>query len=94
MTLLSIIIPVYNQAGYLPDCIDSVLNQRFQDFEVIAVDDGSTDESASILKDYAEKDPRLKVVSIANGGYGAAMNTGLQHAQGHGDLARQMFCFS
>jgi glycosyltransferase involved in cell wall biosynthesis len=82
MTTLSIIIPVYNQAGYLPECMDSVLNQTFGDFEIIAVNDGSTDDSLVILEQYSVKDSRVRVISIPNGGYGTAMNAGLRHAQG------------
>jgi glycosyltransferase involved in cell wall biosynthesis len=82
MTRLSILIPVYNQARYLPECLNSVLNQEFADFEAIAIDDGSTDESLSILKQFAGRDRRLKVISQPNGGYGRAMNAGLAAAQG------------
>ncbi len=82
MTTLSILIPVYNQARYLPDCLDSVLNQEFRNFEVIAIDDGSTDDSRSILNKYAAKDSRVRVISKSNGGYGSAMNAGLRQASG------------
>jgi len=82
MTTLSIIIPIYNQELYLSQCLESVLSQRFSDFEVIAVDDGSTDTSSAILEQYAKKDRRVKIVSKENGGYGSAMNTGLLNVRG------------
>ena len=66
----------------LRDCLDSVLNQTFADWEAIAVDDGSTDGSAAILEEYAEKDARLKVVSQPNGGLSNARNRGMDLAQG------------
>lgn len=80
--LFSIIIPVYNVEKYLHDCLDSVLGQSFSDWEAICVNDGSTDGSADILEEYAEKDHRFKVVSQANGGLSAARNTGLKEAKG------------
>lgn len=82
MPMLSIIIPVYNQTHYLQECMDSVLTQVFTDFEVVAVDDGSTDDSLAILKHYTRHDHRVKVVAKENGGYGTAMNSGLQKACG------------
>lgn len=60
--MLSIIVPVYNVESYLSRCIDSVLNQTFADWELILVDDGSTDASGMICDDYAPKDSRIKVV--------------------------------
>lgn len=78
----SIVIPVYNVEKYLHDCLDSVLGQSFSDWEAIGVNDGSTDGSADILEEYAEKDHRFKVVSQANGGLSAARNTGLKEAKG------------
>lgn len=80
--MISIIIPVYNVASYLPKCIDSVLTQSCTDFEAIFVNDGSTDDSLSILEEYSSLDLRIKVVSQENGGLSAARNTGLNLAQG------------
>lgn len=80
--LFSIIIPVYNVENYLRDCLDSVLNQSFNDWEAICVNDGSTDGSAAILESYAERDSRFNVISQPNGGLSAARNTGLDAAQG------------
>ena len=79
---ISIIIPVYNVEKYLNQCLDSILNQDFDDFEVICVNDGSTDYSLNILNDYAERDSRVKVISQINKGQGNARNTGLKYAEG------------
>lgn len=65
---VSVIIPVYNTARYLPECLDSVLDQTHQDFEAILVDDGSTDGSGDICDDYAARDSRIRVLHCANGG--------------------------
>lgn len=82
MCKVSVIIPVYNVEAYLRQCLDSVLNQTLRDIEVICVDDGSTDGSAAILGEYAEKDLRIKVVAQPNTGAGAARNAGLALAKG------------
>lgn len=82
MTTFSIIIPVYNVAPYLRDCLDSVLAQRVDDWECIAVDDGSTDDSAAILDQYAARDSHIKVVHKANGGVASARNVALDCAEG------------
>ena len=79
---VSIVIPVYNSAKYLRECIDSVLAQFFSDWEVVAVDDGSSDDSPAILDEYAAKDSRIKVIHKANGGVSAARNDGLAAACG------------
>ena len=78
----SIIIPVYNVAPYLHDCLDSVLSQTFADWEAICVDDGSTDGSGDILDEYVAKDGRIKVIHQNNAGASAARNTGLRLAVG------------
>ena len=65
---ISIIVPVYNVEKYLKRCIDSILNQSFTDFELILVDDGSTDNSGKIIDEYAIKDERIKVIHKENGG--------------------------
>ena len=82
MVKFSIIIPVYNSEQYLEECLDSVLNQTFEDFEVICIDDGSTDDSKAILEDYANKDSRIKIYSQENKGQGAARNYGMELAEG------------
>ena len=80
--MVSIIIPVYNTANYLRECLDSALSQTFRDIEVIAVDDGSTDGSAGILAEYARRDPRLTVITQPNRGVSAARNSALRLARG------------
>lgn len=79
---LSLIIPIYNTGAYLPRCLDSILSQSYTDFELLLVDDGSTDNSSAICEEYAQKDTRIKVFHRENGGICAARNTGLDHAQG------------
>lgn len=73
----SIIIPVYNVAPYLRECLDSVLAQTFTDWECLCVADGSTDDSGIILDEYAQKDPRFRVFHKKNGGVSAARNLAL-----------------
>lgn len=82
MCKVSVLVPVYNVEKYLPKCLDSILAQTLQDIEIICIDDGSTDSSGRILDNYAAHDQRVLVVHKENGGYGKAMNTGLQMAQG------------
>ncbi|MFY1672775.1 glycosyltransferase family 2 protein [Plantactinospora sp. WMMB334] len=83
MTLLSVIVPVYQVREYLADCLDSILGQSFRDLELVAVDDASTDGCAAVLARYAARDPRLVVVTLdRNQGLGAARNTGLARATG------------
>ena len=79
---VSVIIPVYNAEKYLRGCMDSVLGQSLRELEVICVDDGSTDGSAAILKEYAEKDSRVRVLHQENKGAGAARNLGIDAARG------------
>lgn len=80
--LFSIIVPVYNTKAYIRGCINSLRGQSFTDFEVIAVDDGSTDGSLNILREMAREDPRIRVFTKANGGQGAARNYGITKARG------------
>lgn len=84
MPLISVVIPVYNVAAWLPTCIESLLKQNFSDYEIILVDDGSTDgESSAICDLYTEQYPQLiSTIHQPNGGLGAARNTGLKHAHG------------
>jgi CDP-glycerol glycerophosphotransferase len=83
VTLLSIVVPCYMVQGYLHQCLDSMLAQSFDDFEIIAVDDASPDHSGQILSEYAARDSRVRVVtSSENLGLGRARNLGLAHATG------------
>ena len=79
---VSVIIPVYNVAKYLRQCLDSLVGQTLRDIEIICVDDGSTDGSGAILDEYAAKDARVRVIRQENAGAGAARNTGLDAARG------------
>lgn len=79
---VSVIIPVYNAEPYLSECLNSLVNQTLQDMEIICVDDGSTDHSLSILKQYARKDQRITVIRQENQYAGAARNRGLRQAKG------------
>ena len=80
--MLSVIIPVYNAEKYIKETLSSILNSTFKDFEIIAVDDGSTDSSAELLDDVSEQDRRIKVHHQCNKGVSNARNTGLDLAQG------------
>ncbi|MBQ1291241.1 MAG: glycosyltransferase [Lachnospiraceae bacterium] len=79
---ISIAVAVYNGEAYLHRCIDSLLNQTYQNLEIILVDDGSTDESPRICDAYAKKDPRVKVVHKKNGGLASGRNAGIDAATG------------
>ena len=74
--------PVYNTEKYLKEAIDSVLNQSFKDFELICINDGSTDNSPEILENYRKKDKRIKIINQKNKGLGAARNKGLKNSNG------------
>ena len=80
--LVSVIVPVYNSAKYLVECLDSILNQTLTEIEVICIDDGSTDESLRILERYASCDSRVHILKQENKGAGAARNLGLAVAKG------------
>ena len=79
---ISVIVPVYNVETYLPHCVSSILSQDYEDLEVILIDDGSTDASGRICDQYADKDPRVRVIHQNNGGAAAAKNAGLRLASG------------
>ena len=82
MPKISIIVPVYNVERYLDNCIESILNQTFKDFELILVNDGSNDKSYEICKSYLEVDSRIKIINKENGGISSARNAGLDIAIG------------
>lgn len=79
---VSIIVPVYNVAPYLRQCMDSIINQTYRNIEIICVDDGSTDESGEILDKYAKSDNRISEAHTNNSGVASARNTGLSLASG------------
>lgn len=79
---VSVIMPVYNAAPFLQESLGSLVRQSLQNIEIICVNDGSTDESLLILQEYAEEDPRIRIIDKSNGGYGHAMNRGLAAASG------------
>jgi len=80
--LISVIVPVYNVERYLPQCLDSVMNQTYRNVEIILVDDGSTDRSGGICDEYQRKDRRIAVIHKENGGLSDARNAGLNAARG------------
>lgn len=80
--MISIIVPVYNVEEYVARCIDSIIHQTFEDFEVQLIDDGSTDQSGTICDEYAQKNQRIKVTHTPNRGVSSARNTGLEKASG------------
>lgn len=82
MIKVSIIIPVYNTEKYIRKCLESAINQTLTDIEIICINDGSTDNSLSILYEYAAKDSRIRVFTKANEGVAKARNLGLRHARG------------
>ncbi|MBQ9551815.1 MAG: glycosyltransferase [Clostridia bacterium] len=83
VTLISVVIPVYNAQAYLTQCLESVLTNTWRSLEILCVNDGSTDQSKQIILDYAKKDERVILIDQPNGGVSAARNAGL--AQAHGD---------
>ncbi len=90
MPKISVIVPVYNTEKYLRRCMESILNQTFNDFEIILIDDGSTDNSHAVCNQYAKKDSRVRVIPTNHIGVGAVRNLGLLEAKGN----YIMFCDS
>lgn len=82
-SLISVIIPVYNVEKYLRRCIYSILTQTFTDFELLLVDDGSTDSSRAICDEYARKDSRVRVFHKENGGPSSTRNVGIDNSKGN-----------
>ena len=80
--MVSIIVPVYNAEEYISRCVDSILNQEYKDFELILVDDGSTDCSGQLIDDYAKADNRIVVIHKENGGVSHTRNLAIEHARG------------
>lgn len=79
---ISVIVPVYNVASYLPQCLESILNQDYEDLQVLLIDDGSTDDSGEICDRFAARDSRIQVIHQKNGGAASAKNAGLRVATG------------
>lgn len=79
---ISVIVPVYNAERTLRECINSILSQKYKDFELLIIDDGSKDRSAAICDEYSQKDHRVKVFHKPNGGVSSARNLGLDNAKG------------
>lgn len=79
---ISVLVPCYNVENYVEECVDSILAQDFEDYEVICINDGSKDSTSEILHGYADRDARIRVIDKANSGYGASMNRGLEEARG------------
>lgn len=77
---ISVIVPVYNVQNYLRQCLDSIIGQSFSNFEMICINDGSTDDSPQILEQYAALDSRIRIISQPNRGLSAARNAGLAQA--------------
>ena len=82
MPKISIILAVYNVEKYLNQCLDSLVNQTFKDIEIICTDDGSTDNSLNILKEYQSRDSRIKIIEQENQGPGVARNNAIEAASG------------
>ena len=82
MSLISVIVPIYNVEKYLDRCVDSIINQTYKNLEIILVDDGSPDNCLAICDSWAEKDRRIKVIHKENGGVSSARNSALDIASG------------
>ena len=82
MDLVSIVIPVYNAEKYLNECLESIINQTYKELEIIVVDDGSTDKSLEIIREYERNDSRVVVISGKNNGVSYARNKGLDYVRG------------
>ena len=82
MAKLSIIVPVYNVEKYLPKCLESLTNQTLKDIEIICVNDGSMDNSLAILKEFASKDSRIRIIDNQHQGVAKTRNTGIEQSTG------------
>jgi len=80
--LISIVVPIYNTQRYLRQCLDTICGQSYRNLDVVLVDDGSTDDSASICREFCEKDTRFRLIQQKNSGLGAARNSGLDASDG------------
>lgn len=82
MDQISVVVPVYNGEEHLRECLDSIINQEYQNLDIIIVNDGSTDSSLQICQEYAERDPRINLINQSNQGRSIARNVGIERAQG------------
>ena len=82
MELVSIIVPIYNTEEYIDKCVESIINQTYKEIEIILIDDGSTDNSPILCDKWEEKDKRIHVIHLKNGGVSRARNIGLKNANG------------
>ena len=82
MVKISVIVPVYNTQKYLNECLNSLINQTFQDIEIICINDGSTDDSLEVLNEFSKKDNRIKIVTQKNSGLSASRNHGIELSKG------------
>ena len=80
--VVSLLVPIYNVERYLRECLDSACSQTLEDIEIICLNDGSTDSSPDIIREYMARDSRVRMVDKPNSGYGASMNRGLAEARG------------
>ena len=80
--LISVIVPIYNVENYIRQCFDSLLHQTYQKFEVLMINDGSPDNSASICQEYAARDSRFRYFEKENGGVSSARNLGIERSGG------------
>ena len=80
--LITVIVPIYNMEAYLCTSLDRLLQQSFQDYEILLIDDGSKDSSGEICDRYAREHSRIRVVHKPNGGLSTARNAGIEHARG------------
>lgn len=78
--LISVVVPIYNTEKYLRECLDSIVNQTYKNLEILLINDGSTDSSLDICKEYEEKDNRIKIISQENQGLSGARNTGIDNS--------------
>lgn len=79
---ISVIIPIYNSEKFFAEALDSLINQTYKNLEIICINDGSTDNSLKLIKDYMAKDNRIKLIDKPNSGYGATVNKGIEEATG------------
>lgn len=80
--MITVVVPVYNMGRYLPHCVDSLLKQTYPDYEILLVDDGSTDGSGDVCREQAQRSVRIRVIHKANGGLSSARNCGIDNARG------------